>query len=95
MVFRLGTEGRPTAIVTCELYGSSKGNQFALNHEFLAIEEPKVHINRDGFIWRQNPGTGAQFQKLKHDQAPAVTARAFVAIQTVGELVRSERILEQ
>src|SRR5216684_4505425 len=36
-IFRLGTKGRPIAIVTAELYGR-KGRQFLLNQEFLAID---------------------------------------------------------
>ena len=50
MIFRLGGKGRPIALVTAELYGGN-GRQFLLNHEFLAIDDSKIQLKRDKFLW--------------------------------------------
>jgi hypothetical protein len=78
IIFRLGTRGRPIAIVTAELYGG-KSRQFLLNHEFLAIDDPRVRIRRDVFEWQPPREAGVNFQPIETDKPPAGNARARLA----------------
>jgi hypothetical protein len=75
VIFRLGTRGRPIAIVTAELYGEN-GRQFLLNHEFLAIDDARVRVQRDVFQWQPPKEAGVRFQPFEADQPPADTPRA-------------------
>jgi hypothetical protein len=78
VIFRLGTRGRPIAIVTAELYGEN-GHEFLLNHEFLAIDDPRVRIQRDVFRWEPPKEAGLRFQPLPTEKPPADTPRARLA----------------
>jgi hypothetical protein len=77
-IFRLGTKGRPIAIVTAELYGR-KGRQFLLNQEFLAIDDARVRMQRDAFTWQPPKEAGVTFQPIETDKPPADTPRARLA----------------
>jgi hypothetical protein len=78
VIFRLGTRGRPIALVTAELYGGT-GRQYALSHEFLAIDNPRVTVQRDVFRWQPPKEAGVTFKPLATDQRPSETARARLA----------------
>ena len=78
VVFRLGTQGRPIALMTSELYGNS-GRTFVLNHEFLAVDNPRVRVNRDEFVWIPPKGTEVGFQPLQDEPSPADTERGRLA----------------
>jgi|GEM_PF-1451887 len=94
VVFRVGTTGRPLALITAELYGRN-GQQFLLNHEFVALHQPAFRVKRDRFVWE--PGSGnLKLTELKSDQAPGDNPRlrlaqmrrlseTFTAQQTVGQ----------
>lgn len=55
-VFRVGIKGRPVALISAELYGR-QGERLLLNHEFVALYEPKVRFKRDVFVWEPPTGT--------------------------------------
>src|SRR4029077_7064775 len=78
VIFRLGTRGRPIVLVTAELHDGN-GRQFCLNQEFLAIDDPRVRVQRDAFRWQPPKDAGVSFQKFETDQLPADTARARLA----------------
>ena len=75
VIFRLGTRGRPIALVTAEIYGGT-GRQYLLNHEFLAIDDARVRLKRDTFRWQPPKEAGVKFQLLDAGQRPSDTARA-------------------
>jgi hypothetical protein len=94
VVFRVGLKGRPVALVTAELYGRD-GLQFLLNHEFVALHEPKLNMKRDSFVWEPTQGN-LVFQEIPGAEAPAESPRLrltqmrrladqFSASQTVGK----------
>src|SRR5665213_3786352 len=70
MIFRLGTHGRPIAIVTAELYGRN-GRQFLLNQEFLAIDDARVRVQRDVFRWQPPKEAALKFQPIESAKPPA------------------------
>lgn len=78
VIFRLGTKGRPIALVTAELYGGN-GRQYSLNHEFLAIDTARVKIQRDVFRWQPPKEAGVNFQAFDIGEPPAKTPRARLA----------------
>jgi len=93
VVFRVGTKGRPAALITAELYGRA-GTTFLLNHEFVALYEPKVRAERDTFIWKPSQGN-LQFHEFRNAEPPVENVRLrlaqmrrlaeqFTATQTVG-----------
>ena len=55
-VFRVGIKGRPAALISAELYGR-QGERLLLNHEFVALFQPKVRVKRDAFLWEPPAGT--------------------------------------
>jgi hypothetical protein len=72
-LFRVGTEGRPVALVSAELYGR-EGTRFLLNHEFVALLDPKIQMERDAFVWK--PPTGnLSFHEFEDADPPAETPR--------------------
>lgn len=79
-VFRVGTKGRPVALVSAELYGR-EGDRFLLNHEFLAVHQPKVRMRRDNFVWEpEAPPEGTlKFQELLDAERPAANPRLRLA----------------
>jgi hypothetical protein len=93
VVFRVGTKGRPVALITAELYGRA-GTTFLLNHEFVALYGPKLRAERDAFVWKPSRGN-LQFQEFRDAEPPVENARLrlaqmrrlaeqFTATQTVG-----------
>jgi hypothetical protein len=93
VVFRVGTKGRPAALITAELYGR-EGTTFLLNHEFVALYEPKLRATRDIFVWEPSQGN-LKFQEFRDAEPPVENARLrlaqmrrlaeqFTASQTVG-----------
>lgn len=73
VVFRVGTKGRPVALISAELYGR-KGERLLLNHEFIALYEPKLRFKRDVFEWE--PPTGSlTFQELPKAEPPVENPR--------------------
>lgn len=93
VVFRVGTKGRPAALITAELYGRA-GTTFLLNHEFVALHEPKLRAKRDDFVWEPAEGN-LRFQELRDAEPPVENRRLrlaqmrrmaeqFTATQTVG-----------
>jgi len=73
VVFRVGTKGRPVALISAELYGRN-GQQFLLNHEFIALYEPKFMMKRDVFVWQPTQGN-LVFQEVPATEAPVETPR--------------------
>jgi hypothetical protein len=78
VIFRLGTRGRPIALVTAELHDGN-GRQFVLNQEFLAIDDARIKLQRDTFRWQPPKDAQVKFQRLEADLLPADTARARLA----------------
>ena len=73
VVFRVGTKGRPVALISAELYGR-QGERLLLNHEFIALHEPKIQFKRDAFTWE--PSTGSlQFQEFPAAEPPVENPR--------------------
>ncbi len=77
VVFRVGTKGRPAALITAELYGR-EGATFLLNHEFVALYEPKLRAKRDVFVWEPSKGN-LKFQELRDAQPPVENERLRLA----------------
>ena len=93
VVFRVGTKGRPAALITAELYGR-EGTTFLLNHEFVALNEPQLRAKRDQFVWQPSQGN-VNFKEFRDAEPPVENARLrlaqmrrlaeqFTATQTVG-----------
>ncbi len=93
VVFRVGTTGRPAALITAEVYGR-EGTTFLLNHEFVALFEPKLRAKRDAFVWEPSEGN-LKFHEFRDAEPPVENARLrlsqmrrlaeqFTATQTVG-----------
>lgn len=93
-VFRVGTKGRPVALISAELYGR-QGERFTLNHEFVALYQPKMKMQRDVFIW-EPPAGNLTFQELPKAEPPVENPRLrltqmrrlaeqFTASQMVGD----------
>jgi hypothetical protein len=91
-VWRVGTEGRPIAIITAELYGR-EGNIFLLNHEFLALDNPRVRMQRDQFKWEPTQGI-LEFQPIENAPATAKTdeLRLVQLKRLAGEFTATERL---
>lgn len=70
-LWRVGTKGRPTAIVTSEVYGPLENKRFQLNHEFLAIDNPRLTMQCGAFTWLPPAATTLKFQKFQSDDKPA------------------------
>ncbi len=70
-LWRVGSKGRPIAIVTSEVYGPLENKRFQLNHEFLAIDNPQLTMHCGGFAWVPPATTTLKFQKFKADEKPA------------------------
>ena len=69
-VWRVGTTGRPTAIVTSEVYGPSN-DSYRLSHEYLAVDNPQLTIKCGGFVWTPPPATTLTFLKFESEERPA------------------------
>jgi len=68
-VFRMGTEGRPTALVTAELYGREGQRRVLLNHEFIGVDEPGLRLKRGAFEW-EPPDDAVKFHEFDATMAP-------------------------
>ena len=78
VIFRLGTQGRPIALVTAELYGRN-GRGFLLNHEFLAIDNPRIRLQRNVFRWEPPAEEALRFQTIEGEKPAADNPRARLA----------------
>lgn len=85
VVFRVGTKGRPVALISAELYGR-KGTHFLLNHEFVALHQPKLQMKRDVFVWEPQEGM-LTFQEVPSAEPPVANPRL--------RLTQMRRIAEQ
>lgn len=76
-VWRLGTKGRPTALVTIELYGVSDAPNW-LVYEFLTLTKTKFSIkHKEEKIARWKPTeSGLTLKELPEAPKPAATAAA-------------------
>ena len=76
-VWRLGTEGRPTALVTIELYEVS-GVPGLLSYEFLSLTGAKLSLkHKEGKIPHWEPTeSGLTLKELAEAPKPAATAAA-------------------
>jgi len=70
-LWRIGTKGRPIAIVTTEVYGPATNNRFQINHEFLALERPRFRLTCGQFLWAPPTETTLKFMPLETDLRPA------------------------
>lgn len=77
VVFRVGTKGRPTALISAELYGR-QGQSLLLNHEFIALSDPHFEFKRDNFVWQPETGN-LTFQKMPDVQPPSDNPRLRLA----------------
>ena len=78
-VWRLGTEGRPTAFVTLELYRTPAGAHF-LSYEFLSLTEKKFALKHktEEVRWDAT-ASGLNLKELPDAPKPAATPAARLA----------------
>lgn len=69
-LWRIGTKGRPIAIVTTEVYGPTN-NRFQINHEFLSLDRPRFRLTCGQFLWAPPTETTLKFMPLETDLRPA------------------------
>jgi hypothetical protein len=78
-VWRLGTEGRPTALVTLEMYGPPAAPR-VLAFEFLSLSETKFSLKHKTKNIRWNPtGSALQLKELPDAPRPAAMAATRLA----------------
>jgi hypothetical protein len=78
-VWRLGTEGRPTALVTVELYGSPAACR-VVSFEFLSLSETKFALKHKTERIRWNPrGPALDWKEVPDAPKPAATAATRLA----------------
>jgi hypothetical protein len=99
-VWRMGTEGRPTALVTIELYGKSSAPS-RLTYEFLTLTKTRFSLkHKEGLIPRWEPTeSGLTLKELPEAPKPAVTTAARLVQMrqlarrfTVKEKIRGKEI---
>src|SRR5262245_26307751 len=73
-VWRLGTEGRPTAIITLEIYRGPTGAH-VLSYEFLSLTETKFSLKHktEKVLWEAT-ASGLELKPLPDAPKPATTA---------------------
>jgi hypothetical protein len=77
-VWRLGTEGRPTALVTIEIYQAADARVLAF--EFLSLSETKYSLKHKTEKIRWDPaGSALKLEELPDAPKPAATAPARLA----------------
>jgi hypothetical protein len=78
-VWRLGTEGRPTALVTVEIYGTSD-TPGVMSFEFLSLSETKFALKHktERIRWDAT-GSALDLKELPDAPKPAATAAARLA----------------
>lgn len=89
-VWRVGAKGRPVALVTSEIYGPfgpDDGRSYQLNHEFLAIDRPRMTMRCGPFTWAPPSESALNFQKFKSAERPAGTAQL--------RLIQMKRLAQQ
>ena len=93
-VWRLGTEGRPTALVTIEIYREPDGSRM-LAYEFLSLSETKFSLKHKTKNIRWDPaGSALDWKELPDAPKPAAAAAARLAQmrQLTRRFVAKERI---
>lgn len=84
-VWRLGAEGRPTALVTVEIYQERDGSR-VLSFEFLSLTEARFSLkHKSGIRWDATT-SGLSLKELPEAPKPAATAAARLA--QMRQLVR-------
>lgn len=73
-VWRIGSKGRPIALVTSEVYGPFENSRYQMNHEFLAIDNPRLTIQCGNFRWMPPADTTLKFQKFDTPEKPSEKA---------------------
>ena len=75
-VWRLGTEGRPTALVTLEIYRTADGVHI-LSYEFLSLTEARFSLKHktEAVRWDATE-SGLSLKELPDAPKPAATAPA-------------------
>jgi hypothetical protein len=75
-VWRLGTEGRPTALVTIEIYQAPDGAR-VMAYEFLSLSETRFSLKHRSEKVRWDPaGPALEWKELPDAPRPAATAAA-------------------
>jgi hypothetical protein len=78
-VWRMGTEGRPTALITIEMYQSADKSQM-LSYEFLSLSNAKFTLKHKKEDVRWEPSaSGLNLKELPDAPKPADTATARLA----------------
>jgi hypothetical protein len=93
-VWRLGTEGRPTALVTIEIYQAPDASRL-LSFEFLSLSETKFSLKHNSRRFRWDPaGSALDLKELPDVPRPAATAAARLAQmrQLARRFVAKERL---
>ena len=105
-VWRLGEEGRPTALVVLEIYRAKDGKG-TLAHEFISLSPQRFSLShKEKSVQWEATGTDLKFVPLKEAPPPAKTAagrltqmrqlaRRFTARETLGENVIECRLMSQ
>jgi hypothetical protein len=75
-VWRLGTEGRPTALVTIEIYQAPDGSR-VVSFEFLSLTEKKFSLkHKTKEVQWDATASGLELKELPDGPKPAATAAA-------------------
>jgi hypothetical protein len=92
-VWRLGTEGRPTALVTIEIYQAPDGSRI-LSYEFLSLSDTRFSLKHKSEKVRWGPtGSALDLKELPDAPRPAATAAARLA--QMRQLARRFKALER
>lgn len=70
-VWRVGSKGRPVALITSEVYGPLATKTFQMNQEFLAVENPRLIMRTGNFYWTPPNEAMLKLQPLPSDDVPA------------------------
>jgi hypothetical protein len=92
-VWRLGTEGRPTALVTVELYQAANGSR-ALAFEFLSMSETTFSLKHKSERVRWDPADAALKLKVLPD-APKPASTAAARLVQMRQLARHFTAVER
>lgn len=84
-VWRLGTAGRPKAVVTLEIYLADQGYPF-LTYEFVSLTSKKFTMNRARGVGWTPHSTDLFMAEFEQSPAPAETAKA--RLKQMRELAR-------
>lgn len=93
-VWRLGTSGRPTALVTLELYRAT-GNDGVLSYEFASLSAARFalrHTEREGVAWS---ATGSALTMQPLDEAPRPAKTAGGRLTQMRQLARQFSVRER